>query len=144
MAKYCDKTGIDQRISTPYVHESNGLIEVTIITDLTRAQAGLVGSKEFGMGTQARCCCKINIIGKREVRAEPVTVWYDRRPDVPHLEVDLMSVSSLAKDAGLSAVYIGHKSYIVDGEGKIKGKVISTGDLVYRQYLHKKTDFAPN
>ena len=30
-----------------------------------------------------------------------------------------MSVSSLAKDAGLSNVYIGDKGYTVDGEVKI-------------------------
>ena len=44
LVKYCDKTGIDQWISLPYVHESNDRIEVTIRTDFIRARAKLVGS----------------------------------------------------------------------------------------------------
>ena len=63
---------------------------------------------------------------------------------IPNLEVDLISVLSLAKDAGLSTVYIGDKRYIVDDGVKINGKIISTGDLVDGQYLHKKSDIAPN
>ena len=91
VAKYCDKTGIDQRISPPYVHESNGLIEVTIRTDFTRARAGLVGSSvKKGMWAWAlkhAAATRFVSLGSEKYgqNRSPFETWYGRRPDVSHL-----------------------------------------------------------
>ena len=91
VAKYCDKTEIDQRISPPYVHESNGLIEVTIRTDFTRARAGLVGScVQKGMWAWAlrhAATSRFILLGSEKYgqNRSPFETWCGRRPDVSHL-----------------------------------------------------------